>query len=484
MQHNILIVDDEADIRNLVKGILEDEGYSISQAGNSDEAYERIESAPPHLIVLDIWLQGSAHDGLEILESVSKTHPHIPILMISGHGTIETAVAAIKQGAYDFIEKPFKADRLILMVQRALEAAALKQENLVLKKQAEGPIELIGESAFAKNLKEMLKRVSATNSRVLLTGEAGTGKGSVARIIHRYSERAGGPFMVLNCASLSADRLETELFGSRDGAGDDLGVLESADKGTLLLDEVTDLPLETQGKILKVLQEQRFQRVGGSQTIEVDVRILATSNRDLKKAVEEGALREDLYYRLNVVPVEMPPLRKRAQDIGPFVHYFLERACNKAGLPEKSFSEEAMRVLANYKWPGNLRQLKNVVEWVMIFHGKSAENNIFGPEHLPPEIRGEGAAGATVHTLGVQNNHTVPAELLDMPLREAREAFERSYLFSQVDRFDGNISKTAQFIGMERSALHRKIKSLQVSEGDESDEALAESVLQNKVKSA
>ncbi len=466
MQYNILIVDDEADIRNLVKGILEDEGYHICVAKNSDEAYQTLQDQSIHLIILDIWLQGSKHDGLEILDQVTQQHSHIPVIMISGHGTIETAVAAIKQGAYDFIEKPFKSDRLLLMVRRGLEAAALKRENRALKKQAEKPVELVGDSAFIKNLKDVLKRVSATNSRVLLSGEAGTGKGTIGRYIHQHSERAEHPFLILNCSTVGAARIDAELFGE----GDTPGALEAADKGTLMLDEFSEIPLEAQGKLLRVLQDGKFKRIDGNSDIDVDVRIFASSNKDLQKCVEEGGLREDLYYRLNVVPIEVAPLRARAVDVKAFVVHFLEAMCAEAGLPQKHFSDEALRILSQHKWPGNIRQLKNVLEWVMIFHGGS-EVTSFEVKHLPPEFGGEDLGG-NLHSIAplVQS---VSSDMMELSLREAREAFERAYLFSQVDRFDGNISKTAQFIGMERSALHRKLKSLQVSE-DEGEYELKE----------
>ena len=480
MTHTILIVDDEADIRNLVKGILEDEGYNILTAGTSDDAYKILEKESPHLVILDIWLQGSKHDGLQILEQSTQRYPHIPIIMISGHGTIETAVAAIKQGAYDFIEKPFKADRLLLMARRALEAAALKRENIMLKKQAQGPVELIGASPFVKNLQEVLKRVCASNSRVLLSGEAGTGKGIVARYIHQHSERAEQPFLVLNCATLRPDHLEKELFGD----GDAVGALEAAHKGTLFLDEISDMPLETQGKFLRVLQDQRFQRPSDRKEINVDLRIIAASNRDLQQAMEDGFLREDLYYRLNVVPIEMLPLRERVQDVENFATYFLQGMFKKAGLPHKGLNIEAIRALSAYQWPGNIRQLKNVLEWMMIMHGGISDQN-FGVEHLPPDVSGRDSQRTSVHTLhgadALDSEHIPIADfLLALPLRDAREAFERAYLFAQVEKFDGNISKTAQFIGMERSALHRKIKSLQLSEGAQEEAEISSEVSAEK----
>lgn len=469
MAKTILIVDDEADIRNLVKGILEDEGYNTALSANSKDAYEVLATDAPDLVVLDIWLQGSEHDGLEILSTVKNRYPDIPVIMISGHGTIETAVAAIKKGAYDFIEKPFKADRLLMMVRRALEAAALMRENRMLKRRSEAPPSLVGESPFSKNLDDVIKRVATTNSRVLLTGEAGTGKDIVARMIHSTSKRAHEPFMILNCATLLPDTLETALFGA-DGEAPHIGVLESVDKGTLLLDEVGDMPLETQAKIIRVLQEQRFKRVGGNQEVSVDVRIMATSHRDLEQAVKDGTFREDLYYRLNVVPIVIPPLRERKQDVAPLVEYFLQALCKDAGVALKSFTPDALKKLSAYEWPGNVRQLRNVLEWVVIMYGK-ADVKAFGVEHLPPEISGKagGSPSANVASFPQEQNALDQDGILALPLRDAREKFEREYLFSQVERFEGNISKTAEFIGMERSALHRKLKTLQQSEGQKAE---------------
>ena len=463
MPHSILIVDDEEDIRNLVKGILEDEGYKIYTAANSSEAYQVLAEQGPHLVVLDIWLQGSQHDGLQILEQSTEKYPHIPIIMISGHGTIETAVAAIKQGAYDFIEKPFKSDRLLLMVRRALETAALKRENLLLKRQAQEPIDIIGKSQFVKNLQDVLKRVCAANSRVLLSGEPGTGKGIVARYIHQHSERAEQPFLSLNCATIDPDQLEQELFGDADVTG----VLEAADQGTLFLDEISEMPLDVQGKFLRAIQEQKFRKPGLAKDVVFDVRIIAAGNRDLKKAVEAGVLREDLYYRLNVVALEMLPLRERMQDIQYFADHFLTAMFDQAGLVKKTIDPQAMRVIEDYEWPGNIRQLKNVLEWMIIMHG-GGDDQEFKIQHLPPEVSGEepAAGGSDVLTLKPQKKKLISDEIMALSLRDAREEFERAYLMEQVRKFEGNISKTAEFVGMERSALHRKIKSLQRDEED------------------
>lgn len=457
MTADILIIDDESDIRSLIQGLLEDEGYKTRTAANDETTYRLIAEKAPELVILDIWLQGSRHDGLQILENIKADHPHIPVLMISGHGTIETAVSAIKQGAYDFIEKPFKSDRLFLMIERALETAKLRKENASLRTKVQGPSELIGHSPAMTTLNQTLLRVAQTNSRVLITGEPGTGKDLAARFIHRQSQRANGPFMVLNCAIMRPERLEIELFGSENGVLGEPGkpgVLEHADGGTLLLDEVADMPLETQGKIVRALQEQRFQRVGGQQEIEADVRILASTNRDLKKCMDKGDFRQDLYYRLSVVPIQMPPLRDRVQDIEALAEYFASVYAQQAGRSACRFDPAAIATMQAYDWPGNVRQLRNVVEWCIIM-GCTANEDVVKPHQLPPEI----TAPAQDHS----RKSVKAADLVSLPLREAREEFERNYLFAQIKRFGGNISKTAEFVGMERSALHRKMKQLGIS---------------------
>lgn len=449
MKADILIVDDETDIRAMMRGILEDEGYAVREAANSDQAYEQVKAQAPSLVILDIWLQNSRHDGLEILKNLRKANPLIPVLMISGHGTIETAVSALKVGAYDFIEKPFKTDRLLLTIERALEAARLRQENQSLRARTGGPSELTGDSAAMTALRGVVARVAATNSRVLITGEPGTGKDVAARCIHRQSQRSGKPFMILNCAILHPDRLEAELFGTS-GA---LGVLEQADGGTLFLDEVADMPPETQGRIVRLLQEQRFQRPGGGE-IDVDVRVVASTNRDLQKAMRDGVFRQDLFYRLNVVPIEMPPLRDRIQDVPALAAWFSDFYSTQSGIAPCVFSDSAIAAMQSYHWPGNVRQLRNVIEWVMIMNGGAPAGQPVRPENLPAEIV-SGSPDASVARPG--------QDVMALPLKEAREMFERSYLESQIRRFGGNISKTAQFVDMERSALHRKLKQLGIS---------------------
>ncbi|MCW2246462.1 two-component system nitrogen regulation response regulator NtrX [Azospirillum fermentarium] len=455
MAHDILIVDDEADIRMLIAGILNDEGMKTREAADADQAFAQVAARRPSLVVLDIWLQGSRLDGLGILETLKRDNPNLPVIMISGHGTIETAVNAIKVGAYDFIEKPFKADRLILMVERAIEAARLKRENEELKLRAGGEVELIGRSPAVNQVRQSIDKVAPTGSRVLITGLAGSGKEVVARLIHAHSRRNTGPFVGLNCATMRPDRLEMELFGTEagvDGGARKIGTFEQAHGGTLLLDEVADMPLETQGKIVRALQEQTFERVGGGSRVEVDVRVIATSNRDLQAEIELGRFRQDLFYRLAVVPIRVPSLAERREDIPLLARHFMQRSSEAGGLPPREFGEDAMAALQAYDWPGNVRQLRNVVDWLLIMAQGDPKEPIRA-DMLPPEI------GAITPTVLKWDKG---GEIMGLPLREAREVFEREYLLAQVTRFGGNISRTAAFVGMERSALHRKLKSLGV----------------------
>jgi two-component system nitrogen regulation response regulator NtrX len=455
MARDILIVDDEADIRLLIAGILRDEGYQTREAADSTAAMAAIHARRPNLLILDIWLQNSRLDGLELLEAVRLEHPALPVVMISGHGNIETAVTAIKRGAYDFIEKPFKADRLLLVVERAIEAARLRRENEELRLRAGGETELIGESPTVALVRQAIERVAPTGSRVLITGAPGSGKEVVARSLHNLSKRCGGPFVAINCATLRPDRLEVELFGTEAGAeGPDspskVGTLEQAHGGTLLLDEVADMPLETQGKIVRVLQDQTFERVGGSHMVEVDVRIIASTNRDLTAEMTAGRFRQDLFYRLNVVPIRVPPLRERREDIALLARYFMAHSAEVAGLPPRQLGDDAVAVLQAYAWPGNIRQLRNVIDWLLIMAPGEA-GSLIQADMLPPDI---GAVAPSP-----QRGDGI-AEMMSLPLRDARELFERRYLDAQITRFGGNISRTAAFVGMERSALHRKLRLL------------------------
>jgi two-component system nitrogen regulation response regulator NtrX len=452
MAAEILIVDDEADIRDLVAGILEDEGYVARTARNSDDALASIVTRRPNLIFLDIWLQGSRLDGLQLLDILKAEHPEIPVVMISGHGNIETAVAAIKHGAYDFIEKPFKADRLVLVADRALETSRLKREVKQLKQLAPQPSTLVGKSAVMSVLRQAIDRVAPTNSRVLIVGPSGAGKELAARTLHQLSARAVGPFIVINAAAITPDRMETELFGiEANGAdGRKLGALEDAHGGTLFIDDVADLPRETQNKILRVLVDQTFQRVGGSAKVAVDVRIVASTSRNLEVAIAEGTFREDLYHRLSVVPIRVPPLAERRDDIPDLIDYFMDQISQSTGLPKRRIGDDAMAVLQSHSWPGNVRQLRNNIERLMILAGGDPDA-VLDATMLPPDV------GSMVPAMPNGNGGE---QLMGLPLRDAREVFEREYLVAQISRFGGNISRTAEFVGMERSALHRKLKAL------------------------
>ena len=455
MAADILVIDDESDITTLISDILSDEKYAVRTANNSDRALKALAERVPSAIILDIWLQGSELDGLGILEIVQKKYAHVPVIMISGHGNIETAVNAIKMGAYDYIEKPFSAERLLIIVRRALEAAKLRSENLELRKRGSNESELIGNSAAINTVRQTIEKVAPTNSRVLITGAPGTGKELIARLIHGRSMRAHASFVVLNAASLTGSRnIETELFGTEDtnpnGGAEKLGVLERAHGGTLFIDEVADMQIETQGRLLRALQEQSFERVRGNKRVSVDVRVIAATNKDLQEEITAGRFREDLYYRLNVVPLRMPSLRERRDDVAALSAHFLKRAADAMGLATRSLGDEALTVLQSYNWPGNVRQLRNVMEWLIIM-AQVGSNGEITADALPPEL-----IDSNITMLRPELSN----DIMSMPLREARETFEKQYLAAQINRFGGNISKTSNFVGMERSALHRKLKML------------------------
>jgi len=457
MQLEILIVDDEADIRDLVSGILSDEGYQCRSAGDADAALAAVEQRMPGLVVLDVWLQGSRKDGLEILEVLKARQPELPVVVISGHGNIETAVSALKKGAYDFIEKPFTAERLLVVVERAIEASRLRQENRELKLRAGNDGELVGGSSAINALRSAIEKVAPTNSRVLIEGPSGSGKEVAARLLHLRSRRADGPFVVVNAASMAPERMETELFGVEEkasgGDGGKIGTLERAHLGTLFIDEVADMPVETQAKILRVLVDQTFERVGGGRRIKVDVRVVSGSSRDLRAEMAAGRVREDLYHRLNVVPLRMPSLAERREDIPVLARHFMSRLSKAAGLPARVIGEDAMAALQAYSWPGNVRQLRNLIEQILIMAPGDAATPIRA-SHLPGDVNAEAPTAL---------RPDASEDLMALPLREARELFERQYLLAQLTRFGRNISRTAEFVGMERSALHRKLKSLGVS---------------------
>ena len=453
MAHDILIVDDERDICTLIAGILEDEGNTARRAHNSSEAIDAVRQRRPALVILDVWLQGSDLDGLQLLEVIRREEPPIPVVMISGHGTIDTAVSAIKNGAYDFIEKPFKADRLLLVVERAIEADRLKRENATLRRRAGGDVAFVGTSGDAGGVRTQIERVAPTGSRVLITGPSGAGKETVARLIHQGSKRADGPFVVVNCSTMPAERLEIELFGT-DGEtdGDTLHVssaFELAHGGTLVLKEVVDLPVALQSRLARVLQEQSFTRDAGKTRVEIDVRVLASSCRNLQEEIAASRFREELFHRLNVVSLRVPPLSERREDIPELANDLLRRVADATGLPQRAIGEDTLAALQGHDWPGNVRQLRNVIERLLILAPVGG-----GPiraDALPNDVS-EDAPSVLRWEKG--------GEIMQLPLRDAREVFEREYLLAQVTRFGGNISRTATFVGMERSALHRKLKSL------------------------
>ncbi len=449
MALDILIVDDEPDIRELISGVLEDDGYETRVAADSDSALAAVKERKPSLVLLDVWLRGSRLDGLELLTEIKKIDAKLPVIVISGHGNIDTAVAAISQGAVDFIEKPFEAEHLMHLVARATETESLRRENEALKARVGFADELTGNSASVNSVRATLKRVAGTGSRLLISGPAGVGKEVAARLMHNWSTRANAPFVTISAARLSPESVEEELFGTeKNGTVEKIGLLEEAHGGTLFIDEVADMPLDTQGKILRVLTEQSFARLGGNQRVKVDVRVVSATSRNLDEEIQEKRFREDLFYRLNVVPVELPPLNQRREDIPTLVEHYSARFAADQRLNPPEISAEAMAALQACDWPGNVRQLRNVIERTIILAPKDNFSKI-EIEMLPPEILGND-----------DDLDQGVASLMGSPLREARESFEREYLKVQIRRFSGNISKTANFIGMERSALHRKLKIL------------------------
>ncbi|MEE9346769.1 MAG: sigma-54 dependent transcriptional regulator [Robiginitomaculum sp.] len=454
MNSEILIIEDEADIRSLIAGILEDEGFAVREAATSEAAIERFRERKPSLIILDVWLKGSGMDGIELLDHFKDSDGDIPVIIISGHGTVETAVSAIRKGAYDYIVKPFKSEKLIVTAQRALESSRLKQENADLKGRATSEDVIVGESSSITQVKQKIAKIAPTNSRVLITGPSGSGKELFARLLHQQSSRATGPFKAVNAASMVPERVEEELFGVEDGEGNTVktGLLEKAHFGTLYIDEVADMPLETQGKLLRLLVEQRFNRIHGNDDVQVDVRLITSTSGNLEELATAGRFRNDLYHRLNVMPLTAPPLTERREDIPQLVNYFIQRLSASTGLPSREIGDDAMAALQAHDWPGNVRQLRNNVERLLILATGDPSTPIT-LETLPPEVsvvRGQGSSDSS-------------ERIISMPLRDAREHFEREYLQKQIERFGGNISRTAEFVGMERSALHRKLKSLGVA---------------------
>ena len=445
---DILIVDDEKDIRELVSDILIDEGYTTQLAANYEDTFKSIEKSKPKLIILDIWLKESKLDGIDILKHVKLNNPDIPVVIISGHGNIEIAVAAIKQGAYDFIEKPFNIDQLTVVIARAMETSRLRIENAAFKIKEIPSFELIGNSSVFKNFNQQLDKVSSGNSRIMLTGPSGSGKEVAARYIHKNSPRKDFAFVTVNSASMSSERMEELLFGSESNGNIQLGLLEQANGGVLYLDEVGDMPIGTQSKILRVLVDQQFMRIGGKKNTSVDFRVISSSSKNLVQEIQNKNFREDLYHRLNVIPISVPSLEDRIEDI-PFIsNFFIDELSEKQGLPRRKLSQKAVVHLQSRNWPGNIRQLRNVLERSLILGSQSGEISISELE--------------TKEIIKNDNSVEMDGNMLGLALREARELFEKDYLVAQINRFGGNISKTSQFVGMERSALHRKLKTLNV----------------------
>ncbi len=447
---DILIVDDERDIRELISDILEDEGYATRLAGNSDDAMKAVNDEPPALMVLDIWLKDSRMDGIDILKTVKRDNPDVPVVIISGHGNIEIAVAAIKQGAYDFIEKPFNIDQLLVVIRRAMETSRLRRENTALRRKDVTSAEMVGVSPSFKTLLGQLDKVTKSNGRVMLSGPAGAGKEVAARYIHSNSARADAPFVSVACASIGPDRMEEVLFGRESPErGVEQGLLEQAHGGVIYFDEVADMPEGTQSKILRVLVDQQFHRAGGSDKVRVDLRVISSTNRNLEEEIEAGRFRQELYHRLNVVPIAVPSLEERREDIPELAMHFIEMFNKTQGMPLRELTEDAVALMQTMTWPGNVRQLRNLIERVLIL---GDGNGPITAADLPSEEEKPAEEGRVV----------LSGALATLPLREAREAFEREYLLTQINRFGGNISRTANFVGMERSALHRKLKSLGV----------------------
>lgn len=453
MASDILVVDDEEDIRELVAGILSDEGHETRTARDADSALQALDARLPRLVFLDIWLQGSRLDGLSLLDEIKKSYPDLPVVMISGHGNIETAVMAIKRGAYDFIEKPFKSDRLLLVAERALETSKLRREVSELRKRTGDSPDLIGSSQAMNQFRHTIEKIAPTNSRVMIFGPSGSGKELAARTLHSLSPRANGPFVTVNAATITPERMEIELFGTEmTGTERRIGALEEAHGGILYIDEVADMPRETQNRILRVLVDQTFERVGGTKRVKVDVRIISSTAQNLEAMIAEGRFREDLFHRLAVVPLMVPPLADRRDDVPLLVEHFVKQIAEQAGIKPRKIGADVMAVLQSHSWPGNVRQLRNNIERLLILARDDGADGEITANLLPAEV------GDTLPRVPTQSDQ----HIMSLPLREAREMFEKEYLIAQINRFGGNISKTSDFVGMERSALHRKLKSLGV----------------------
>ncbi|MGL1863423.1 MAG: sigma-54 dependent transcriptional regulator [Pseudodesulfovibrio sp.] len=470
MGGKVLIIDDEEGIRFSLRGILEDEGHVVTEAESGELGLEIIGTDIPELVFLDIWLPGI--DGLEVLDTIVEAHKGLPVIMISGHGTIETAVTALKKGAFDFIEKPLSLEKVVIATRNGLEFSRLRQENLALKTRinSEQPTSLTGESEAIESLNDVISRVAPTESWVLITGENGTGKEIVARSIHNQSGRSDKPLVAVNCAAIPEELIESELFGHEKGAftGADkaqIGKFELADGGILFLDEIGDMSLKTQAKILRILQEQSFEHVGGRKTITVDVRVIAATNKELLKEIKVGNFREDLYYRLKVFPLELPPLRDRIEDIPLLINDFIDMLVRQHGFKPISFVPAALNILQAYPWPGNVRELKNFVERMFIMHA----GDFVTPDRLPPEFLSVAPARMTSPSSVVSETEEADQGSLDTliaggpaDLKQARADFEARFLETKLKECDGNISQLAKAVGLERSSLYRKLKAYKI----------------------
>ena len=454
MKYNILVIDDEEDIRNSIAGLLEDENYEVRTVENSEKALAAILDRLPDLILIDIWLENSKLDGLELLNEIQSKFLSLPCVMISGHGNIDIAVKAIRNGASDYIEKPFEVERLLITIERVLEISKLKKEHKELWLRAGGELELIGESSLIKKIQSLIKKVAPTGSRILITGEYGTGKETLARLIHLNSKRAEGPFILLNSQILSNESIEEELFGEEDDQGRiiKIGLLEQANNGTLFIDEVASLTIEAQAFFIKALQDNAFKRKNGSTRINIDIRVISSSSIEIKNNILNNTFSEDLYYRLNVVPIEMPPLSKRKEDIPILINYFLNKASKTTGRSKIFIDNQALASLQAFKWTGNVKQLKNAIERILIMLDES-EKNLITYDMLPKDLSQKESIEDTSKNIDLEY-------LYSLKLKEARNIFEYDYIIKNLDRFNGNVSKTANFIGMERSAFHRKLNSL------------------------
>lgn len=451
----VLIVDDKSDIRELLSDILSDEGYSTIEASNAKAALNSMDSERPNLVILDIWLEGSEFDGVGVLKRIKSKYPEVPVIMISGHGNIETAIQTIKLGAFDFIEKPFKAEKLLLITKRALQVANLELENSELKKDTTNSYEIIGGSKLIQQLKDSINTVASSQSRVLLKGEIGVGKEVIARAIHYASPRKAKRFCILHSCTLTPSNFQEELFGIDDGENYKIGLLEKANGGTLFIDELSEMPETAQSSLLKTLLENNFTKIGSNKTTQLDIRIISSSSKNLEQEAINGTLNKSLLYRLNVIPLEIPPLRIRKEDIKLLSNFFIKTFSESMGVPKLKISKEALSIMEMYNWPGNIRQLKNLVEWLIMMHGK--ESKEIQIADLPDEISGK------TNTKDAANQNNSVQELITKPIKEARDNFEKIYLSAQLSRFSGNIAKTAEHIGMERTALYRKLKSLEIA---------------------